>query len=180
VYNRVPRKGTDSISTFPLFFKILAAAAIIFLLLSSLYKMDYLTASDMRTGEVLRSWKLGDGEFFTVKYTHSVQLTPVWETYEIQSGDIVLKETIFQSFGAGLPSTSPYDFEITEQGFRLYNIDMKITDLVYRVGAVRANHILIIREKEYPFLDFAEPTEGIKFKTQKMSLMNYLAKEGFR
>ena len=180
MYNRVPRKGTDSISTFPLFFKILAAAAIIFLLFSSFYKMDYLTASDMRTGEVLRSWKIREGEFFTVKYTHSVQLTPVWETYEIQSGDIVLKETIFQSFGAGLPSTSPYDFEITEQGFRLYNIDMKITDLVYRVGAVRANHSLIIDGKEYPFLDFAEPGEGIKFEINKLSYLEYITKEGFR
>ena len=180
MYNRASRKGTDSISTFPLFLKILALAAIILLLILSFFKYQFLYVSDMRSEDYLKAWRLEDGDIFTVKYTHSVQLTPVWEVYEIRDGGIFLIETVFQSFGAGLPSTSPYDFEITDQGFRLYNIDMKITDLVYRVGAVRANHILIIREKEYPFLDFAEPTEGIKFKTQKMSLMNYLAKEGFR
>lgn len=179
MFNRSQRKGTDGISTFPLFSKILAVA-IILLLFSYLYKTDYLVALDMKTSERLKAWRLSNGEYFTVRYTHSVQLTPVWETYEIQAGDIILKETIFQSFGAGLPSTSPYDFEITDQGFRLFNIDMKITDLVYRVGAVRANHVIIIRDREYPFLDFAKPTEGVKFQTQKLSLLDYLAKEGFR
>ena len=134
----------------------------------------------MRTNDYLKAWRLKDGDTFTVKYTHSVQLTPVWEVYEIRDGGIFLTETVFQSFGAGLPSTSPYDFEITDQGFRLYNIDMKITDLIYRVGAVRANHSLIINGKEYPFLDFAEPGEGIKFETNKLSYLDYITKEGFR
>jgi hypothetical protein len=180
VYNRGSRKGTDSISTFPLFLKILAAAAIILLFVLSFFQYQYLYVSDMRTNDYLKAWRLKDGDTFTVKYTHSVQLTPVWEVYEIRDGGIFLTETVFQSFGAGLPSTSPYDFEITDQGFRLYNIDMKITDLIYRVGAVRANHSLIINGKEYPFLDFAEPGEGIKFETNKLSYLDYITKEGFR
>lgn len=180
MYNRGSRKGTDSISTFPLFLKILAAAAIILLFVLSFFQYQYLYVSDMRTNDYLKAWRLKDGDTFTVKYTHSVQLTPVWEVYEIRDGGIFLTETVFQSFGAGLPSTSPYDFEITDQGFRLYNIDMKITDLIYRVGAVRANHSLIINGKEYPFLDFAEPGEGIKFETNKLSYLDYITKEGFR
>ena len=180
MYNRGSRKGTDSISTFPLFLKILAAAAIILLFVLSFFQYQYLYVSDMRTNDYLKAWRLKDGDTFTVKYTHSVQLTPVWEVYEIRDGCIFLTETVFQSFGAGLPSTSPYDFEITDQGFRLYNIDMKITDLIYRVGAVRANHSLIINGKEYPFLDFAEPGEGIKFETNKLSYLDYITKEGFR
>lgn len=180
MYNRGSRKGTDSISTFPLFLKILAAAAIILLFVLSFFQYQYLYVSDMRTNDYLKAWRLKDGDTFTVKYTHSVQLTPVWEVYEIRDGGIFLTETVFQSFGAGLPSTSPYDFEITDQGFRLYNIDMKITDLIYRVGAVRANHSLIINGKEYPFLDFAEPGEGIKFETNKLSYLEYITKEGFR
>lgn len=180
MFNRSQRKGTDGISTFPLFLKILAAAAIILLFILSFFQYQFLYVTDMRTKDYLKAWRLEDGDTFTVKYTHSVQLTPVWEIYEIRDGGIFLTETIFQSFGAGLPSTSPYDFEITDQGFRLFNIDMKITDLVYRVGAVRANHVIIIRDREYPFLDFAKPTEGVKFQTQKLSLLDYLAKEGFR
>lgn len=180
MYNRVFRKGTDSISTFPLFLKILAAAAIILLFILSFFQYQFLYVTDMRTKDYLKAWRLEDGDTFTVKYTHSVQLTPVWEIYEIRDGGIFLTETIFQSFGAGLPSTSPYDFEITDQGFRLYNIDMKITDLIYRVGAVRANHSLIIDGNEYPFLDFAEPGEGIKFETNKLSYLEYITKEGFR
>ena len=180
MYNRGFRKGTDSISTFPLLFKILAAAVIILLFILSFFQYQFLYVSDMRTKDYLKAWRLKDGDTFTVKYTHSVQLTPVWEVYEIKDGGIFLTETVFQSFGAGLPSTSPYDFEITDQGFRLYNIDMKITDLIYRVGAVRANHSLIIDGKEYPFLDFAEPGEGIKLETNKLSYLEYITKEGFR
>jgi hypothetical protein len=100
--------------------------------------------------------------------------------YTIEEGEIVLKETVFQSYGAGLPATSPYDFDIVEDGFRLYNIDQKMTNLVYRTGAVRANHELTVGGRTYLFVEFSEPTEGVKFETQRTPIIVYLAKEGFK
>lgn len=137
-----------------------------------------LLASDYKTGEYLKSWPIGKGEKFDIEYTHSVQLTPVIEIYTVDEEDnILLEESYFYSYGAGLPSTTPYDFEITQGGFRIYNINEIMEDLVYRTGAVRAQHRINIGEKTYPFLDFSTPRTGVRFTVKKLSLLSYLAKE---
>ncbi len=173
-------KGTDSISTFPLLKRFLAVVTILLVIAMMVYPVEVLKASDAKSGEYLRSWWPRGDNSFTVKYIHSVERTPVWEMYTMDDGEIILRETVFQSYGAGLPATSPYDFDIVEDGFRLYNIDQKMTNLVYRTGAVRANHELMVGGKPYFFVEFSEPTEAVKFETQKTPLIVYLAKEGFR
>lgn len=173
-------KGTDSISTFPLLKRILAVVVALLAIGAMLYPIEVLKASDSRSGKYLSSWWPREDKSFTIKYIHSVERTPVWEMYTIEEGEIVLEETVFQSYGAGLPATSPYDFDIVEDGFRLYNIDQKMTNLVYRTGAVRANHELTVGGETYLFVEFSEPTEGVKFETQRTPIIVYLAKEGFK
>ncbi len=172
-------KGTDGISTFSLLFKFLILLIAIILVISVI-PIKVLLASDMITGEYLKAWRIGSDNRFSIKYIHSVERTPVWETYSMESGEIILEETIFQSFGAGLPATSPYDFEVVDDGFRLFNIDLKMTNLIYRTGAVRANHELIINKKIYPFLEFSKPTEGVKFQAENISIISYLVREGLK
>ena len=177
--NKQDAKGTDSISTFPLSkFKVLLLIIII-LMIISLYPVQVLYARDMMTEDELKSWLIPRDMTFSVKYIHSVERTPVWEIYSLNQDEIILEETIFQSYGAGLPATSPYDFDIVEDGFRLYNINLKMTDLIYRTGAVRANHELLIGDKSYPFLDFSKPTEGVKFETRNMAFISYLARRAY-
>lgn len=176
--NKQYAKGTDSISTFPLLKIVVVLLIFIIFLLISFHPVQVLYARDMQTKDLLKTWLISKEMSFSVKYIHSVERTPVWETYSLNQDEIILEETIFQSFGAGLPATSPYDFDIVEEGFRLYNINQKMTNLVYRTGAVRANHELLIGDKSYPFLEFSEPREGVKFETQNMAYISYLAREG--
>ena len=138
-----------------------------------------LLAFDYKTGEYYKAWKIKDGDKFTVHYTHSVQLTPVTETYNIDGYNIILEETTFKSYGAGLPSTTPYTFEITSHGFRIYNIDEIMDYLVYRTGAERANHKLIIHDEDYEFLDFSKPRTGVQFKIIKTKIFSHILREGF-
>lgn len=176
--NKKNMKGTDSISTFPLSKFKLLLSFIIILTIISLYPVQVLYARDMWTKDTLKTWLLPRDKTFSIMYTHSVERTPVWETYSVNEDEIILIETIFQSYGAGLPATSPYDFDIVENGFRLYNINQVMPNLIYRTGAVRANHELLIGDKSYPFLKFSKPTEGVKFETRSMTFISYLAKEG--
>jgi hypothetical protein len=172
-------KGTGSISTLHLSkFKLLLLIITIIFAVISLYPVQVLYARDMWTKDQLKSWLVPKDATFSIKYIHSVERTPVWETYSLNDDEIILEETIFQSYGAGLPATSPYDFDIVEDGFRLYDINQVMTNLIYRTGAVRANHELLIGDKSYPFLDFSKPTQGVKFETQKMTFIFYLTREG--
>ncbi len=51
-------------------------------------------------------------------------------------------------------------------------------NLIYRTGAVRANHRLILKDKEYDFLNFSKPREGVRFEIRKLSRLKYFIKEG--
>ncbi len=47
---------------------------------------------------------LKGGDTFTIKWIHSVEKTPWRETYQLtDEGELLLIETAFQSFGAGVP-----------------------------------------------------------------------------
>ncbi len=140
-----------------------------------------LLASDHKSGQYLKSWSITNGSKFDIEYTHSVQLTPVIEIYSVGKEDkFLLEESYFYSYGAGLPSTTPYDFEITQEGFRIYNINETMDNIIYRTGAVRAQHKIKIGKKIYSFLDFSNPGTGVKFTVQRISLLQYLAKEAFQ
>jgi hypothetical protein len=151
---------------------------VLIIILILLWPHHWLLASDDREGTQLGMWKIQTDEAFSVIYTHSVQLTPVTETYHINSaGELILDETIFYSYGAGLPATTPYDFEMIDDAFRIYNIHMKMEDLVYRTGAIRANHRLLIRSRDIPFLTFSKPGQAVEFSHLRTSLLDYVIKE---
>lgn len=170
-------KGIDFFNTFPTFLKIIIVLIFI-LIVSLLIPIQTLVAEDYDKGEFLNVWRVKDG--FTIAYTHSVELTEVLEIYGIEEDKIVLEETYFHSYGAGLPATTPYDFEITPDGFRIFNIDETMETLVYRTGAVRANHKLFIEDNEYDFLDFSEGQTAVHFQIEKMSFLEYFTKEVFK
>lgn len=159
---------------------ILLVALIIILITILLFPIYILKASYYRDGEYLKGWLVNKGDRFSIEYTHSVQLTPVIEIYYIdKKGEIILEESYFYSYGAGLPSDTPYKFEITKNGFRIYDIDEIMDNLIYRTGAVKANHKINIKGKSYPFLDFSEPRAGVKFEVEKSSLLQHILKEAY-
>lgn len=167
-------KGIDPFNTFPTFLKLIIIILLVIIILF-LIPVTAITARDYDNDELLRVWRIHDS--FTVSYIHSVELTEVLEIYSIEDKEIVLKETYFKSFGAGLPATTPYDFEITPNGFRIFNINETIESLVYRTGAVRAKHKLIIEDKEYDFLDFSKGQTAVHFQVENVSLLNCIIKE---
>lgn len=170
-------EGIDLFNTFPMC-RLVIYLIVFIIILFYFIPLDVLMAVNYRTDEYLKSWSIREGDKFTVLYTHSVELTPVSETYIINDEEIILTETYFKSYGAGLPSSSPYKFEINDKGFRIYEINQVMDNLIYRTGAVRANHRLILKDKEYDFLNFSKPREGVRFEIRKLSRLKYFIKEG--
>lgn len=148
------------------------------LLILLLWPHTWLLAQDDRSDAHLGMWRIQTDEPFGIIYTHSVQLSPVTERYHIdKTGDLILDETLFSTYGAGLPATTPYDFEITEDSFRIFNIQLKMDHLVYRTGAVRANHRLLIRDQDIPFITFSSPGQAVEFTSKSAPLLYYVIKE---
>ncbi len=157
--------------------KIIITCFFIILILL-LYPVRHLEASLYNTNTILERWIIGDAEGFTIRFIHSVMLTPVYETYTFNvENEIILTETIFSSYGAGNPENTPYNFEITEKGFRIYNINKSFNDLVYRTGATIANHTIIFNDNEVPFLAFSSPASAVQFKVRTKTSIQFISEE---
>lgn len=135
-----------------------------------------LEIADRKSGQILFIAPVRADEQFTIGFTHSIAKTPVDEVFMVaRNGELIVIETIYESFGAGLPfDTEGQQQLITENGkYRLINLDRHLPDFLMAVGTV-ANHQLLIKGRQIPFLQFAQPGQSVRVKVQTHSLITHL------
>ena len=108
----------------------------------------YLTLRNADTDEVLARYPMSDGEEFSVGFIHSVNKSPFIDTYRVSGGDIMLTESIYYAFGAGVETIldDSYTFEeLPDGGMLLGNMQrpMPSNGVVYIVGTY-SDHTLIL------------------------------------
>jgi len=135
-------KTTNKKTTFLLIFFII----VLMFLFLNFFSLQLLTIQDYPDGEIIFQDIVTPGEMFTLKYTHSVAGTPVWEFLEInKKGELILVETHFLDHGAGLPYTAfEGEFFVNEDDkFKVKNMSRKISlPLYYRIGGIRENYFI--------------------------------------
>jgi hypothetical protein len=57
---------------------------------------------DAASGKVFGSWSVDNGNEFSIEFIHSVNQSPVLETFKIEGGQIRTLSVKFYSFGAGM------------------------------------------------------------------------------
>ena len=141
---------------------IITAAAV---LISSLFT-DYLVLYNSDTGLRYITEKAEDGLMFSVEFVHSVNQTPVKDTYVIENGQIKAYSTTYRSFGAGVQTalqegqTMTYD----ENGnMVITGFDIAFDPLRYIVGTV-SDHILCIDGKEISLRDMCGRNARVVFE----------------
>ena len=146
---------------------------IIVLFIIPVYSLELRSFSD---GEIIFKQKVQPGDKFTLKYTHSVALTPVWEIFIIDKDyQIILIETDFLDHGAGLPYTTfENEIFVEEEGrFKIKNMHRIIpTPIYYRIGAIREN-IFYFKDKEIN-LSSLVGDKLLTLEINRSSLFNYL------
>ncbi len=122
------------------------------------------------------------GELFSVKWTHSVSLRPVIETYKIEENlQISIHEMIFDSFSANLPSSPDYNtkWEFHDNYIRVYNYDVVFDAVPVVIGKVVADHTLQFRNKNIHLKEIYKPGGFVKIRAVNKSLLNYVMEEAF-
>ena len=131
----------------------------------------FLTAENEK-GEVVLILPVYEGERYTVRFIHSVARTPVDEIYEIAPDCSILRETVYDMMGAGLPY-EPLDGQTftTENGkYRISGFDMHIPALTYRINMVVADHTLLIGRNEYPLRRYASGAgKPLTFRVRRLA-----------
>lgn len=112
-------------------------------------------------GQLVRAIPVAPGERITYRYLHSVQKAWVDEVMEVTpNGHLVVRETAYDMYGAGLPSDLPdgaFVFDTANNRFRI--VDMSRDLPVWRVRvAFTAEQTLEVRGERIRLDSLASPT----------------------
>lgn len=105
---------------------------------------------------VLLELPIKKGDYFYIDYTHSSDLTPVHDVFQIDDrGMIVLIEEDYEWYGAGLEFHSQAEATISfsDKTTRVY-LHRVFPHFLLRVGRV-ANHVFIYKEHTIPLKNLA-------------------------
>lgn len=142
---------------------IFITAAAVFIKVSS---AEYLVLYNADTGERYITEKAEEGMLFSVEFIHSVNKTPVKDTFIIENGEIRAYSTLYRSFGAGVQTALEGDQKMTydEQGNMIITgYDITYDPLRYCVGTV-SDHILTLNGEEISLRDLCGRSERVVFE----------------
>jgi hypothetical protein len=126
------------------------------------------------TKKLLAYYPIEQNERFGIRYTHSIHLTPVLESYYINDKNSIIQfELMYEDFAIGMPSNDDGDGRFIEKDGKYFITDMNrvYSHIDLRVGQVAANHTLIIGQNdEIPFTSFTKPGSWVRIQMQKINL----------
>jgi hypothetical protein len=101
-------------------------------------------------GSSLISIPIEPGESFTIRYIHSVDISPVHEVfYADEKKGIMIKETYFKMFGAGMGHWPGRGTIVEENGWIfIKDMDIAIGEFYLRVGTPAVDHTILIKGQE--------------------------------
>ena len=141
---------------------IITAAAVLINLCSTSYLVLYV--EDTNTRYITQ--KAEEGLMFSVEFIHSVNQTPLKDTYIIENEQIRAYSTTYRSFGAGVQTTLEEGQTMTyddEGNMVITGFDITYDPLRYIVGTV-SDHILTIDGKEISLRDLCGRNARVVFE----------------
>lgn len=130
---------------------------------------DCLILRNGKTGNILASYPMEEGGEFSVRFIHSVNKSPVEDRYRIENGGIVVYETAYYSFGAGVQTELEEGQTLTyaEDGAMIISgFDKPIADLSYIVSPVY-DHILLVNGEEISLRQLCGEERLVSFRFEK-------------
>ena len=150
---------------------LIAAAVLMIIITAAAFAIkslsaEYLIMYDSDTGVRYITEKAEDGLMFSVEFVHSVNQTPVKDTYIIENGEICAYSTIYRSFGAGVQTALEGNQKMTyddEGNMVITGFDITYDPLRYIVGTV-SDHILTFKGEEISLRDMCGRNAKIVFE----------------
>jgi hypothetical protein len=115
---------------------------------------------------------LGNETHFGIKYTHSIHLSDVVESYKITRNQRIQQyELMYEDFAIGMPSNAEKGetFEQINGAYYIKNMKRDFPFFHLRIGQVRANHTVIFKNKEYPLSRSIRPGTSVKVEIRKLN-----------
>ena len=154
--------------------KIIIISLILILIILFTININVLVLYHYQAEKPLMIFKIKPDNEFTVKWIHSVELTPWEEIFRIDNNyEIILDRTRFQQFGAGVPDEAGTKTEIKDGYITFSGIDQKIDMIPYGISTF-AKHTFLFENKEFNLYEMVKDGDRINFYTDKYNLIKYL------
>jgi hypothetical protein len=116
-----------------------------------------LIVRDYKDNKIIFKIHLSQDQNFTIRYIHSVDHSPVFEVFTVKKDKgIVLNETYFRMFGAGMGHWEGHGTVIQEGNWiKIKEIDYPLGKFLLRIGSIGVDHTIIIDEKEWNLSEIA-------------------------
>ncbi|MFB3819888.1 MAG: DUF1850 domain-containing protein [Candidatus Methylomirabilales bacterium] len=120
--------------------------------------------------QVVLCAEASEGEEFVLSFVHSVNRRPVYDTFQVRDGELVILKSRFDSFGAGMPeaSTDAGTLRVLPDGWLEWTVNRPVPEVIVRVGLV-ARHELQIRNTSIALADVAAPGTALAFRVRRVS-----------
>ncbi len=148
------------------FLAVAILLAIASFLLSVTLRTTYLVVEIPGTGEIAWAAPLRDDEQFQLRYIHSVDLLPVFETYTSEGMQLVLMETRFLSWGAGLGYMQEGILSGENGWTVIKEMQRQVGTIPLRVGTI-AEHTLLYRGMEIRLRDYLPAQALVHIRVKK-------------
>lgn len=139
-------------------------------------QFSFLVLEIPETGEIVWAAPLSRDEHFQLRYIHSVDLLPVYDTYTGDNMQLVLVETRFRSWGAGLGYMNEGVLS-GENGWTVIKAMQRQVGVVsLRIGTI-AEHTLLYRGKEIRLRDYVPAQTLVHIRLRKIFPHTHLWRE---
>jgi hypothetical protein len=137
----------------------------------------WLTVTPVKGGEPLVSFTLAQGERFILRYNHSVENAPIWETHSVDAGGrIFIEEERYLKFGAGMGKMPGVGHMAREGPYEVIkDMHMATGDFVLRIGSPGVDHTLIWPRGEVNLTALA-PHAAVRFSACPISLLGRMGR----
>lgn len=110
------------------------------------------------------------GETFTIRYFHSVEHSPIWETHSIDAaGRIFIEEERYLKFGAGMGKMPNVGRMVQRGPYEIIEaMHMPTGNFVLRIGSPGVDHTLIYDDRQINLTDLA-PHTAVQFSARPVT-----------
>jgi hypothetical protein len=132
-----------------------------------------LTVTPVKGGQPLAVLHLKAGELFTIRYNHSVEHAPIWETHSVDAqGRIFIEEERYLKFGAGMGKMPGVGRMVRRGPYEVIeNMHMPTGDFVLRIGSPGVDHTLIWHDQAIHLSRIA-PHVAVQFKARPVNRLH--------
>lgn len=139
-----------------------------------------LTVTPVKGGRPLVAFWLAPGELFTIRYNHSVEDAPIWETHSVDAqGRIYIEEERYLKFGAGMGKMPGIGRMVQRGPYEVIeDMHMPTGNFVLRIGSPGVDHTLIWRGRQVN-LSAVAPHVAVQFAARPVSWLQRAWRQRF-